>query len=81
MNLEWTTEQYPGWDGTGTIAQSWYAAHDKYTCRIDQFTAAEGGGYAYTVEYCGNALLHGDSESAESWDAAEQAVLTLLANH
>lgn len=78
ITLEWTEENRPEWDGSGTIATSWYASHGRYTCRIDEFEAAEDGGYAYTVDADGNPIRGGENEPADSWEAAEQAIVALL---
>lgn len=79
--LTWTHENHPDWDSTGTVAESWYATWyataGKYACRIDRFTDDQG--FAYTIEYDGNPVRHGENEPADSFDAAESAILRLLA--
>lgn len=77
IELEWEREENPGWDGTGTIAESWYTQHGEYTARIDRFHDEEGG-YAYTVDYMGNPVRDGENVAAESFEAAEAAVLRLV---
>lgn len=75
----WQWEENPQWDSTGTVAKSWYAEHSGYSCRIDRFTEAEGGGYAYTVSKDGSPVREGENEPAESFEAAEEAVLHIIA--
>lgn len=72
--LDWTHESNPGWDGTGTVADSWYVTENGYACRIDRFI---DGGYAYTVEYDGNPVRNGENEDADSFGSAEAAVYRL----
>ena len=76
--LDWTHEDAPGWDSTGTIAESWTAEHDKYVARIDHFADDDGGGHAYTVTYDGDAVRHGENMPAVSWDQAEHRCMALL---
>lgn len=78
FELTWIREEFPGFDSTGTIAESWFASVGRYAARIDHFTEENGAGYAYTVEFEGNPVRHGENESADSKDAAEAAVLSLL---
>lgn len=76
--FDWVYEQNPGWDSTGTIAASWTAEHGKYVARIDRFRDEDGGGFAYTVTLDGNPIRNGENESADSFEAAERKILTLL---
>lgn len=82
--FDWEHEKWPGWDKTGTIAESWYAVVNGCSCRIDRFTDEEGGGYAYTVtpyseEIDYSPIPGGDGEPADSFEAAEEAIRRLLA--
>lgn len=96
--LNWQHEDAPGWDGTGTVAESWYATIDagrddmsltedeylasrdtpKGVCvaRIDRFD--RDGAYAYTVTLDGDSLPGAESMAAESFEAAEAAVLAIV---
>lgn len=78
IDLSWTHESCPGWDSTGTIAESWYASHGDYSCRIDRFNDDDGGGYAYTVERHGVPVARGENMPADSFDDAEEKAQTLL---
>lgn len=78
VELTWKNEQNPAWDSTGTVAESWTATHGDYNCRIDRFTEDEGGGFAYSVDVDGNYLRGAENVSAESFEAAERAVITIL---
>lgn len=73
--ITWDREERPGWDGTGTIAESWSTVLDGYGCRIDRF---ESGGWAYTVDYEGNPLQGAENEAADSFDDAERAVVARI---
>ncbi|MDE2099688.1 MAG: hypothetical protein KGL39_20715 [Patescibacteria group bacterium] len=81
VTISWEHEEYPQWDSTGTVADSWYGKHGEYACQIDRFTVEEGGGYAYTVSLDGNPLKDAENEAAESWEAAEEAILRRVRRH
>ncbi len=79
--IAWHHEDRPGWDGTGTIAESWHAVLRGYPCRIDRFTDQEGGGYAYTItDANGNPLRGSENEAADSFDEAERLTVAALMN-
>ena len=76
--LDWTHEDYPGDDSTGTIAESWFSGVGHYAARIDRFTDAEGGGFAYTVCYYGCPVRNGENEPAGSFAEALGKVIELV---
>jgi len=78
--IRWSEhEQPPGWDGTGTIAESWNTTLRGYHCRIDRFKEEEGGGYAYSVsDSAGNCLRGAENEAADSFEEAEEAIVAVL---
>lgn len=80
FDFDWIYEPNPGWDSTGTIAESWSAEVGRYVARIDRFRDEDGGGFAYTVALDGNPIRNGENESAESFEAAECAIRRLLAD-
>lgn len=78
MTIRWQNEQAPGWDSTGTVAESWYAEVNGYDIRIDRFNDSNGGGYAYTVERDGSPLHYAENRAADSFEAAEEAALRAI---
>lgn len=89
--IVWGREERPGWDRTGTIAESWTmilqqdappqsSGEDKcrgYACRVDRFT---DGGYAYSISHLesGTYLRGAENEAAESFEDAERAVVARI---
>lgn len=80
ISLDWQHEEAPGWDSTGTIAESWTAYHGRYECRVDRFKESEGGGFAYSVFRDGNPLPDAENVSSESMEAAIITAETALAH-
>lgn len=74
--LDWEREINPEWDSAGAIAGSWYATHGRLACRIDR---SDDGEYAYTVSLDGSPLAQAENEDAESFEAAEEAIIRILA--
>lgn len=65
--MSWKREQYPEWDGSGTIAESWYCQCGECDCRIDRFTTGE---FAYSVSWEGDYLPGAENQPADSFEDA-----------
>lgn len=78
MEIEWEHMFRPDFDSSGTIAETWYALVDGYTCRIDRFADEYGGSYAYTVSYRTVSFLGYENVDAATWQEANDRIVEFL---